>query len=162
MPVYRRGKDVVAFTQVDVADYGDLMQFVWGLDGHRYVQRSTKVAPGKYRSVSLARYLLGLEHGDRRESEHKDRNPLNNRRSNLRIVTHAQNLQNKGAQKTHKGRAPTSRYRGVCWNAGRGKWQAYAQLSKQSIYLGLFDSELEAAEAATRYRRDNFSYALMI
>lgn len=45
------------------------------------------------------------------------------------------------------GTITTSRYRGVSWHRGCGKWLAQIQRNKKYNYLGLFDSEEEAAEA---------------
>jgi hypothetical protein len=72
----------------------------------------------------LSRFLLGLLEPECSHLivDHIDQNPLNNQRSNLRIVnrrTNALNSISKRAQKT------TSKYKGVCWVAQCSRWKAY-------------------------------------
>lgn len=89
-----------------------------------------------------------------RDIDHKDRNGLNNRRSNLRQATDAQNNWN---QQTRRG---TSQFKGVYLRkdyARRGITKYYATISVHGrrISLGVFDSEETAAhvydEAAKKY-----------
>jgi hypothetical protein len=77
--------------------------------------------------------------------DHRNRNRLDNRRGNLRVVTHAENMMNVGANK-----GSTSRYRGVSWNKRRSKWIA----SFRGRHLGCFDSEGDAARCAARARNE--------
>lgn len=73
------------------------------------------------------------------EIDHIDGDGLNNQRANLREVTRSQNLANK-----RKAKGAYSRMKGVTFNKAAGKWQASMAIS---IYLGLFDTEIEAAIA---------------
>jgi HNH endonuclease/AP2 domain len=74
--------------------------------------------------------------------DHINRNPCDNRRSNLRVCTHGQNRMN---SKEVANRA--SKYRGVTWNRNCGKWQAQVRRDGRMKYLGVFSCE-EAAAAA--------------
>lgn len=74
--------------------------------------------------------------------DHKDNNPLNNRRSNLRIASHSQNMQNR---KRHKNN--TSGYKGVTWHKGKGKWRAAITVNKRKVHLGYFVNLEDAAAA---------------
>lgn len=74
-----------------------------------------------------------------KEIDHKNRNPLDDRIENLRECTHAQNIAN---SKTQRG---SSKYRGVCWNKQKCRWQANITVNYKLKYLGLFDSEFRAA-----------------
>jgi hypothetical protein len=76
--------------------------------------------------------------------DHVNRDRLDNRRSNLRLVTVAQNTQNSGPKKT-KGR--TSSFKGVCLDKQSGKWQAQIKVKGISKYLGQFYDEADAAKA---------------
>jgi hypothetical protein len=77
--------------------------------------------------------------------DHRNRNPLDNRRTNLRICTHSQNSINKKTITTG-----TSKYRGVSFKQANGKWQAGIRVDRKVIYLGLYNTELEAAIAYNR------------
>ena len=73
--------------------------------------------------------------------DHINHNPLNNSRSNLRIVTNQQNLMNRGKQKNN-----SSGIIGVCWNKREEKWVAQIMLNNKNIHLGRFDDLEEACE----------------
>lgn len=73
--------------------------------------------------------------------DHINHNILDNRRCNLRATTAAQNSRNR---RPHKN--TTSRFKGVC-RTRSGKWQAQIKVDLKSVYLGMFDDELEAAKA---------------
>ena len=118
--------------------------------GQRYVidlEDVEKVSGRSWRSVGgyagngsttvyLQRFLLDAPKG--MQVDHIDGDPSNNRRSNLRLCTRAQNSQN---QRRHLDNA--SGYKGVCWHKASRKW--HAQLSRKSV--GLFDTA-EQAKAA--------------
>lgn len=71
---------------------------------------------------------------------HKDFNPLNNHVDNLEIVTAREN----GNQKHIKS---SSQYVGVNYRAINDKWIARIVFQKKRIYLGIFDTELDASNA---------------
>lgn len=94
--------------------------------------------------------LIGLTFiGNHPEFDHKDRNPQNNRLSNLRPCTHLQNMAN---SESRKG---TSRFKGVSWDRNRNKWQVHIMTNYKSKALGRFHNEIDAAkvynEAAIKY-----------
>ena len=70
--------------------------------------------------------------------DHIDRNRLNNRRSNLRLITHAQNLANSVPRKGRK-------YKGVF--AHRTKWEAKIMVNMKLHRLG---QSFKTAEDAAR------------
>lgn len=151
LPVYRK-KEIVAFTKVDLADYKMSAQHRWGLAGGHVCTKM--VEDGVRRTVYLSRYLEGLRFGDRREVDHRSRDPLNNCRSNLRVTTRAGNSENRSSQQG------TSRFRGVSWNGKLGKWRAQVTKDGHQNYLGLFPTEEEAAEAARSYREAHLEFSV--
>ena len=84
----------------------------------------------------IMRYPSGLQ------VDHIDGDGLNNRKSNLRVATHTQNMWNRGPQ-----RNSVTGFRGVCWSHREGKWRARISVNNCKIDIGFFDTP-EAAHAA--------------
>lgn len=70
----------------------------------------------------------------------KDRNKLNCQRENLCVMTRGQMAALQGKRTTN-----TSGYKGVCRH--KGKWAASIHFNGKRIYLGRFDSKIEAVQA---------------
>ncbi len=85
--------------------------------------------------------------------DHKNRNGLDNRISNLRVATSSQNQANKGMRSDN-----TSGVKGVTWDAERCKWLAAIHVNGKRIGLGRHDSIGDAAfayrEAAIKHFGD--------
>lgn len=144
----------MAFALVDDEDYEDVMRRKWCLDGNGYVCASFRI-DGVKRMDRLHRYLLGLRPGNALEGDHKNRNRLDNRRSNLRIVTRAQQLQNRSGSLSSR-----SRFRGVGWHLQKKKWRAYVNVDGRQKHLGYFDLEIDAARAAKSARERFLPYSI--
>lgn len=76
------------------------------------------------------------------EVDHIDGNGLNNRRSNLRVVTHAQNLSNRGAPKNN-----TSGKKGVVWMKDEKRWRAQIGVNGKNMHIGCYPT-IDLAHAA--------------
>lgn len=85
--------------------------------------------------------------------DHKNGNGLDNRRSNLRFCTNAQNQHNQRKWGSRSGKPLSSRYKGVSWHR-RGHWRAKIQAQGKRRYLGQFQSEEAAARAYDRAARE--------
>lgn len=73
--------------------------------------------------------------------DHINRNHLDNRRSNLRMITQKLNSVNTvGAKRS-------SVYKGVSWNKERNKWISVIVSNRKTIHLGRYTDEIEAAKA---------------
>ncbi len=132
-----RGKYAI----VDAADYPALAKYKWYAQGEPRSGRFYACRGHKGNRVAMHRQIMKPPRG--MVVDHINGNGLDNRRCNLRICTQLQNSQN-----THRRRPGKSRFRGVF---PRGdKWQAAIQHDGQPMYLGLFDSEVEAAQARDR------------
>jgi hypothetical protein len=153
VPLYRRDGSVADYALVDPSDHAAVTQYRWCLHPFGYAVRS--VGPRSNRGqIRMHRTVMGLELGDPREVDHENRDRLDNRRANLRIVTRAQNLQNVPA------RGGASRHRGVTWDKRRDRWQAQAKLNGRQHFLGYFRSETDAAEAAAAWRAEHMTHAI--
>lgn len=126
---------------VDDADYEYLRQWRWSASekrkghGEFYAIRCDKETK---RMVLMHRQIMAPNVGE--HIDHINGNPLDNRRENLRVCTHSQNMMNK--RKHHR---KSSQYKGVYWHKGAGKWMA--SVGRENRYLGLFTSEKDAAAA---------------
>lgn len=145
IPLYRRGGAVVAYTLVDASDAALVNQHRWFvLKSKTLVYAGRWVRAGQTFTVRmLHRFILGLPSGRDLEVDHINRDGLDNRRANLRAITHAGNMQNRPS---HKG--SRSRYRGVSWDSARKRWRAKVRISGRTVHLGRFLSEEEAGETA--------------
>jgi hypothetical protein len=104
-----------------------------------YAQRTDRSGK-KLRTIYLHRLIMGDPY--KLGVDHKDGNGLNNMRCNLRVSTHAQNMQN---QRTRCDN--TSGFKGVGFNKQCCKFMAKIKFDKKTNYLGLFDSAEEAFAA---------------
>lgn len=128
---------------VDEEDFERANEYKWYRNSCGYAL-STRTRP---KSLLLHRLIMQSPTGV--VIDHWNRNKLDNRRSNLRLATHSQNLCNRGPEKKN-----TSGLKGVSWVPKRGKW--LAQICFRGVHknLGRFQTkELAAAayaEAAVR------------
>lgn len=118
-----------------------------------YVAGNSRKGNGAASTVTLQKYLLEPAKGI--FIDHKDHDTLNNKRSNLRFVTNAENMQNrKGPTKGN-----ISGYRGVSWDKSTGKWMAYIRLNKKLTHLGRYTDRHEAGRVALNKRMELMPYA---
>lgn len=133
---------------VDTEDYNWLNQYKWyanylrDIDGY-YAVRSERL-PVR-RQVYMHRLIIDAPKG--KVVDHINHNSLDNRRSNLRIVSRRQNSQNK------KGNS-SSKYPGVSWNKREKKWYATILIGNKRIHLGIFKEEIDAAKAYEKACRE--------
>jgi hypothetical protein len=139
-------RDGVVHALVDPGDHERLLAHAWHLDTGGYPIRSLSHhgRKAKRSSQSMHRQVMGLGVGDGCEVDHINRDKLDNRRSNLRLVTHSQNMQNLGP---HPGKG----FRGVTWFKVQQRWRARAQVDGVVHFLGYHDSEKAAARAVNEF-----------
>lgn len=124
-----------------------------GTDGYCYANLP---GPKGRKSVALHRMLMKPEAG--MVVDHINRNTLDNRRDNLRVITTGQNTQNiYGNKRSETG------IRGVSRNKKWGKpWRARVRLNGKDKHLGSFDTIEEAEQAAINARKKYLPYSTEI
>ncbi|NJL75296.1 MAG: endonuclease [Saprospiraceae bacterium] len=128
---------------VDDDDFEWLNQWKWHYTKRGYATRTTW--DGVYRGkIKMHREIMKL--GDFKkdpfEIDHKDRNRLNNCKSNLRICTRGQNEINKP-----KNKGTSSKYKGVIYDKERNKWRTSLDFNGKAVFMKRFSTEIEAAIA---------------
>jgi hypothetical protein len=139
---------------VDASDYEWLMQRKWyavkdpKADSH-YVLTYHPFRTGEKRlHMRMHRYIMGLDFSDPRRVDHRNHNPLDNRRENLRVCTVTENNRN-----VRKNRTNTSGYKGVRMEAG--KWRVRIRFNGKKLHVGFF---LRLEDAIKAYRQAAFRY----
>jgi hypothetical protein len=142
---------------VDDADYERLSQYRWRAIPHKngrkfYAGRNYVNEDGAKRTMLLHREIMQpmphtlLSGGI--EVDHINGDSLDNRRSNLRLVTKSEN---------YRGRTKTpgcsSQYKGVSLVKRTGRWQAYIRANDLIYRLGTFANEVDAARAYDAHAR---------
>lgn len=95
---------------------------------------------GNKQGICIHRFILNSPKGY--EIDHINHNPLDNRKSNLRICTHQQNQFNQGLQKNN-----TSGVSGVSYYSPRNKYRARIKYCQTDIHLGYYKTFMEAVQA---------------
>jgi hypothetical protein len=89
----------------------------------------------------MHREVLNLKRKDGKIVDHINRNGLDNRKENLRIVTKSQNGMNSIS------RVGTSRFKGVWFRKNQKRWRSRLSKEGKNKHLGYFKTEEEAARA---------------
>lgn len=125
------------FALVDDADFGELTKFKWAYCRYAYRREYRN---GKGKTLYMHRVILNTPEG--MDTDHINRDKLDNRRANLRICTHSQNEAN-----TDLRRNNTSGFKGVSFHRQTKKWEAKIMCNRQKVHLGLFNNIVLAALA---------------
>lgn len=134
---------------IDDEDFDFLNQWKWYFN-YNYAKRTLNLKKQKFEKrkskiIYMHRVIVNAQNGQ--IIDHINGNTLDNRKSNLRVCTHSQNLQN--------SKIKTGKYKGVSWHKSSNKWLAKIGGTNSRIHIGLFSSKEEAAlaynEAALKY-----------
>lgn len=125
---------------MDDEDFIFLSKHKWYTTSRGYAVRHAYVN-GVRKEVSMHAVIMKPASGY--EVDHINHNRLDNRRSNLRVCSHSENLRNKALQKNN-----TSGFTGVYLIKANPKWVAVVKLNGKRVYLGSFKTK----EAAIRAR----------
>ena len=120
---------------IDLDDVDRCRQYKWHLKRTNGRTNYVIASLPNNQKVHLHRFILGYD-GDL-DVDHINLNGLDNRKSNLRVVTHQRNTTNNHGVGVNK--------------VGSGRYQAIIGRNYKQIYLGTFDTFEEAADARRRF-----------
>ncbi len=159
---------------VDDEDFERLNQYKWQshFDGTNwYAVRSSPMKDGKRSGIKMHREILGAS--GKEKVDHKFHDGLfgvvDNRRGNIRIADSKQN----GANRKRNRNCP-SRFKGVGFQPGLNRWpdcwRARIRFEGKAKYLGIFQTEEDAAvayDSAARilfgqFAHTNFPYVFIV
>ena len=128
------------FAIVDDDDFVYLSQWKWVCLDTGYPARNIYAPKNKTRITPLHRVLIrdvpkGLE------VDHINRNKLDNRRENLRVVTRAVNMMNRNCYDCLWPR------RGVSWHKGNKLWRVQISINGKNTHIGYFKNIKDAEDA---------------
>jgi hypothetical protein len=141
------------FAICDWCDFNSVKSFKWNstsLDSRVQWAWAHDVENGGEKRKKVAMHNVIMKPSEGFIVDHINGNGLDNRRSNLRIVTRQQNTFNS----VHKG--GTSKYKGVALDKESGLWRAYIAKDGKRTWLGRFPDELSAAIAYDKAAKDMF------
>jgi hypothetical protein len=138
------------FAQVDDEDYERISKFKWC--AHRDARggfRATRTLKGTNIGIGMHNEVLSVSRSTR--VDHKNRDGLNNKKTNLRKATCSQNGANRGPDRDN-----TSGFKGVSKTKRiRNPWQALITVRGKKMFLGQFKTPFLAsvayASAARKY-----------
>lgn len=137
-----RGK----YAMVDDGDYPVLSRYTWSCDSNGYaVRHETKQEYGmnKRKMVKMHRQVFHAPEGQ--YIDHINRDKLDNRKCNLRIVDNHTNQRN-----TKVSTLNTSGFKGVYWDKKYKRWCARMTHYGKRIFGGGFCNKIEAVKAYER------------
>jgi HNH endonuclease/AP2 domain len=148
---------------IDAEDWPRISGFKWSVssDGGTRMYVSTYADKKK---TYLHRMILEAPNGQ--SVDHRNGDPLDNRKVNLRLATHQENMFNRCKAQTYGSKPTASYYKGVTWDRSRGRYKAQIVKNGVNHYLGHFLDERSAAvaydQAATEmfgeFAQINFTY----
>lgn len=142
------------YATVSAIDYKSLSKHNWSLDNDGY-------ARGHAEGITINMHTFIMKQYENIPNnmiiDHINKNRLDNRRENLRLLTVALNNQNRTVSKNKK----SSIYACVVYDKKCKKYKAetYIGGNGKSVYLGLYNTEIGAAEAFDMYIvHNNYSH----
>jgi len=135
------------FVLVDQDDYEYFSQWKWKENSGTAMRNKHIGTVGDWRegkrkdvAVLMHREIMGAPKG--MDVDHINGNRLDNRKSNLRVCTHAENRRNTKTPVSNK-----SGYKGVSWCKRDSKWSAFITIGGKSKNLGRYINIIDAAKA---------------
>lgn len=129
----------------DIEDYDKIKNYTWSQDstGHWHFKTSNK-------QIQLTHLLLP-EVPKSQIIDHKDKNPNNNCKTNLRIASKQENSRNSNIPSNN-----SSGFIGVNYIKSSGKWKAYIFIHNKQKHLGNFNNIQDAIKARLQAEKNYY------
>ena len=134
----------------DKEDYPLISQYMWTNNVDGYIIAYYHDEDGNKKHVLMHRLIMGVTDPDV-YIDHIHHNLADNRKSELRIVTRSENMQNRQLGKTN-----TTGCTGITYEKRCRKWRAFITLNRERIYLGYYPTKEEAIKARKEAERNYF------
>lgn len=132
----------------DLEDYDKIKDYCWNFDGNGYLQ--ARDCENKT-MTQMHRVIMSAGNGIEADHIHGNKSRNDNRKSNLRLSNHSQNLKNLSLSRNNK-----SGVTGVFWHKKREKWIAYITVDGKRKHLGYFDNMEDAKQARFQAEKKYF------
>lgn len=133
---------------VDDEDYDRLIHLKWNAVKH-HGNWYAKSNPAYKTNIKMHRFIIDAPSGT--QVDHINGDGLDNRRENLRLCTHAENLHNSKKYKNN-----STGFKGVHWNKQRNIYQVYIMINRKHKYIGSFTILEEAARAYDKAAKEYY------
>lgn len=120
----------------DLEDYEKIKDYCWFIDSHGYVAAN---AVKDNKRITILFHCLVMNN---KYIDHKKHTIQDNRKNNLRIVTHSQNSMNRSIKSNN-----TSGITGVSWDKKSNKWHSRIGINNKEISLGFYVNINDAVKA---------------
>lgn len=133
------------YSLIDNEDFDKISKYKWSYDKYAF---RVDWSGNKPKKILLHRFIMDVPKN--MEIDHINRDKLDNRKSNLRIVTKQQNSLNRNKPKFKITAEKVSIYKGVSWISNKKRikrWRSYISFKGKHYFIGLFKEEKDAALA---------------
>lgn len=141
---------------IDLDDLDKVIQHRWRVDDEGYVHSNFAMIDGKAPVIALHRFVMNCSDKNF-DVDHINHNPCDNRKDNLRICTHLQNMHNLKPRKNNKAGVS-----GIQFDSSSKRYIATIGVNMEKIYLGCYESLEDAIkvrkEAEAKYYK-GFGYS---
>lgn len=144
MTVFDRYRGCTTDILLDPEDYQRFSDTTWYVDKDGYARRNQWIN-GRTKTFLLHRCILNIEWQSAKETcvDHINGNKLDNRKSNLRIVSYAENASNRHAILTSTGVLRVTK--------SGNKYSARIRKNGKPVYIDSFADPYQASDAIERY-----------
>jgi hypothetical protein len=133
------------FAQIDIKNYNKVKNFCWRGNNKNYISTNIRIN-GEKRVVHIHNLIMD-NNLKNMVVDHIDRNPLNNKLSNLRMVTLSENSRNKPLPKINK-----TGYRNILFSKNKKLIVSYAY-QKVHYYVGSFNTIEQAQKELLLHKK---------